>query len=167
MIDRRYLEPASRLATVAVLACCLPLIGCYEEPVRDHLHITLLPGGAVIVTAVREIGPAGSAGDNPAVEARLDQARSDLAAGWDRWSRGFAELEPVADRTTVERHDGDVVRGVHSALLDDLRPVERLLALEGLGTFTDRSEDARELQLVPTGSGQATAFASGVAKSTS
>lgn len=153
---RRCLEPSARLATVAVIACCLPLVGCYEEPVRDHLHIAFLPGGAIIVTAARDIGPPGSAGDNPAVKERLDQARADLAVGWDRWSRGFAELETLADRTTVERHGGDVVRGVHSALLDDFRPVERLLGLEGLGAFLDRSGDVRELQLVPAGSGQAT-----------
>lgn len=152
----RRSDPGVSLARLAVVACCLPLVGCYEEPVRDHLHIAFLPGGAIIVTAARDIGPPGSAGDNPAVKERVDQARADLAAGWDRWSRGFAELEALADRTTVERHDGDVVRGVHSALLDDFRPVERLLGLEGLGAFIDRSGDVRELQLVPTGSGQAT-----------
>jgi hypothetical protein len=152
----RRLDPTGALARCAVAACCLPLLGCYEEPVRDHLHIAFLPGVAIVVTAARDIGPTVAAGDNPALEARLDEARSDLAAGWDRWGRGFADLDPLADRTTYEREDGELRRGIHSALVDDFRPVERLLAMEGLGAFYDQSAGVRELELVPTGAGQAT-----------
>jgi hypothetical protein len=144
------------IARWAVVACCLPLLGCYEEPVRDHLHIAFLPGRAIIVTAVREIDPSGAAGDNTALASRMDQARSDLAAGWDRWGRGFGELEPLADRTTIERNDGELTRGIHSALLDAFRPLERFLGMEGLGAFYDESAGIRELQLVPTGASQAT-----------
>jgi hypothetical protein len=141
---------------LAAAALCLPILGCYEEPVRDHLHIVFGPGPVIVVTAVRDIAPPGSAGDNPAVEDRLDEARTDVEGGWDRWSRGFAELGAVADRTTVERHGGDTRRAIHSALLDGFRPLERLLGNEGLNVlYDDRGAGERSLELRPAGSGPA------------
>lgn len=139
-----------------ILVSCLPLLACYEEPVRDHLHIAFGPGPVVIVTAVRDIASPETAGDNRAVENRLDQARSDLEGGWDRWSRSFPELGALADRSTLVRDEGRPSRAIHSALLSSFRPVERLLGNEGLGAFLDRSGGTCELQLYPTGSGQAT-----------
>jgi len=140
----------------AAVVLCLPLLACYEEPVRDHLHLAFAPGPAIVVTAVRDIGPADAAGDNPAVEERVNEASSDVESGWDRWSRGFSELDAVADRSTVERHEGRARRGIHSALLVDFRPLERLLGNEGLGAFFEDIDGVRELQLYPAGSGQAT-----------
>lgn len=141
---------------IAVAALCLPLLACYEEPVRDHLHIAFAPGPAIVVTAVREIASPGAKGDNPAVEERMEEARRDLSGGWDRWSRGFAELDAIADRGTIVRHEGRVSRGIHSALVASFRPLERLLGNEGMSAFYEEAGDERELQLVPTGSGQAT-----------
>jgi len=138
------------------LGLCLPLFACFEEPVRDHLHIHFMPGQAIVVTAVRDIVPPSSAGNNPAVENRTDEARSDLASGWDRWSRSFSELGAIADRGTIERHDGQPRRGIHSALLDSFDPIERLLGNEGLGAFYNETGRVRELQLHPAGAGQAT-----------
>jgi len=139
-----------------VVALCLPLLACYEEPVRDHLHIHFAPGPAIVVTAIRDIAPPSSASDNPAVEERTDEARTDLASGWDRWSRSFSDLGAIADRSTIERHDGQARRGIHSALLDSFRPIERLLGNEGLSALYNETGSVRELQLHPTGAGQAT-----------
>lgn len=141
---------------LAVVVSCLPLFGCYEEPVRDHLHIAFAPGPAIIVTAVQDIGSSSSAQDNAAVEARLDEARSDLDAGWDRWSRGLVDLEPEAERRVIERHDGQARRGVHSALITRFRPLERFLGNQGLGAFYREASGVRELQLHPVGGGGAT-----------
>ena len=141
---------------LTIVGLCLPLLACYEEPVRDHLHIAFAPGPAIVVTAVRDIASPGSGGENPAVADRLDEASSDLAGGWDRWSRSFASLGALAERSTIERHDGRARRGIHSALVDSFRPVERLLGNEGLGAFYDETGRVRELQLHPAGAGQAT-----------
>lgn len=143
-----------RLALVVGL--CLPVLACYEEPVRDHLHIVFTPGPAIVVTAVRDIASSAAAGDNSAVEERTDEARIDLATGLDRWSRSFSDLDAIADRSTILRYDGDVRRGIHSALLDSFRPIERLLGGEGLGAFYEETGEIRELQLYPTGGGRAT-----------
>ena len=145
-----------RSLRLAVVALCLPLLGCYEEPVRDHLHVVFLPGPAIIVTAVQDIGSSSSAQDNAAVEARMDEARSDLDAGWDRWSRGLVDLEPEADRRVIERHDGQARRGLHSSLITTFRPLERFLGNQGLGAFYREASGIRELQLNPVGSGGAT-----------
>jgi hypothetical protein len=143
-------------ARLAVAVLCLPLLGCYEEPIRDHLHLAFGPGPVVIVTAVRDVAAPETAGDNTAVEDRMDEARAGLDRGWDRWSRSFAELDAIAERSTIERHDGEARRGVHSALLEEFRPLQRLLGLEGLTADLAAIAGVRELQLVPTGAGQAT-----------
>lgn len=140
---------------LAVVVFCLPILACYEEPVRDHLHIVFSPGPAVVITAVRDIAAPAVAAENTAVEDRLDEARTDLTGGWDRWGRSFAELGAIADRSTIVRHDGNARRGIHSALLDSFRPAERLLGNEGLDAFYDDGKRVRELQLHPSGGGQA------------
>lgn len=142
--------------SAAVVGLCILLVACYEEPVRDHLHIAFAEGSAIVVTAVRDIASQASAGENPAVEDRLEEARDDLASGWDRWSRSFAELGAIADRTTIERRDGRASRGIHSALVETFRPVERLLRNEGLVAYFEDVGSERELQLSPAGAGQAT-----------
>jgi hypothetical protein len=139
-----------------VLCLCLPMAACYEEPVRDHLHLRFAPGEITIVTAVREIGSPDRAGDNTAVADRMDEARSNLDAGWDRWSRGFPDLDAIAERTTIERLEGLARRGIHSALLGDIRRLERFLGSQGLGAHFDDDGTRRELQLYPTGAGTAT-----------
>ena len=68
---------------LAVIGLCLPLLACYEEPVRDHLHLVFSPGPAIVVTAVRDIASPAAAGDNSAVEERTDEARIDLVTGLD------------------------------------------------------------------------------------
>lgn len=141
---------------LAVAGLCLPLLACYEEPIRDHLHIAFTPGPAIVVTAARDIAAPSSGRDNPALEERLEEARSELGGGWDRWTRSFADLGAIAERSTLERLDGTIRRGIHSALLDSFRPVERLLGNEGLSTTYTSVEGIRELRLDPAGFGQAT-----------
>jgi len=151
-----YTFTKMKLSRIVAAALCLPLVACYEEPVRDHLHIAFAPGPAIVVTALREIATPSSAGNNQAVEDRLDEARSDLAGGWDRWSRSFAELDAIADRGTIVRHEGRISRGIHSALIGSFRPVERLLSDQGLGAFYEEASGQRTLEIFPTGAGQAT-----------
>lgn len=139
----------------AVLLLCLPILGCYEEPVRDHLHIGFAPGPAIVVTAVRSIAPTGASAENPAVEDRVAEARSDLEGGWDRWTRGFSELDAIAERSTIVREHDQTRRGILSALLDSFSPLRRLLGNEGFDASYSDGE-IRELQLVPTGGSQAT-----------
>lgn len=162
-IDEDHAEPVLlaytprglKVLRPTAIALCLLVVACYEEPVRDHLHIAFGPGPIIVVTAVRDIASPDVAGDNRAVEERLEEARTDLSSGWDRWSRSFSELGAVADRSTLERDEGRVRRGIHSALVDSFRPIERLLGDEGLGAFYDEADGRRELQLYPTGAGQA------------
>jgi len=150
---RHTMKPAH---STVIVGLCLPLLACYEEPVRDHLHIVFTPGPAIVVTAVRDIAPPAENGKNTAVAERTDEARADLATGLDRWSRSFSDLGAIADRSTIVRHDGEVRQGIHSALLDSFDPVERLLGDEGLGAFFREAGGVRELELYPTGGGWAT-----------
>jgi hypothetical protein len=41
----------SRIAVTALL--CGSLAGCFEEPIRDHLHLTV--SGSVVLTTVQEV----------------------------------------------------------------------------------------------------------------
>ncbi len=136
----------------AIVGLCLPLLACYEEPVRDHLHIVFSPGPAIIVTAIRDIAPPAAAGDNPI-------GRGANGRGPQRSRLGLGPLEPellprldaIADRSTIERHDGQPRRGIHSALLDSFRPVERLLGNEGLGAFYDENGGSANSNSTPSG----------------
>lgn len=58
--------------SLTILAVCLVAVGCFEEPVREHVHLTILGGGAAVVTTVQEVAAPWQAGSNPALAERLD-----------------------------------------------------------------------------------------------
>ena len=85
----------TRIALFALL--CLPLLACFEEPIREHLHLTLQGDGPVVVTVVQEVTPSGRAGDNPELNDRLEESRETIDHSLDPWSQRFALLEPLAE----------------------------------------------------------------------
>ena len=88
-----------------VCVLCLVTAGCFEEPVQEHVHLTMLGGGAAVLTTVQEVAAPWQAGSNPALAERLDDARSELASGWDRWRPLYDDLDPAAERYSMELVD--------------------------------------------------------------
>ena len=144
-----------RRATLAVVVC-VATSSCFEEPVREHLHLMLPAGEVVVVTAVEEVAGPEVAGSNRRLADRLDEARVEIERGWDRWRPLFEQLEPVADRTVVERVDGHTRRSVYSGVVARFEPVASLLSRVGLAAVLEAGGPIHELQLSPAGSPPAT-----------
>jgi hypothetical protein len=146
-----------RVIRVAIAAVTvLTALGCFEEPVREHVHLTLLGGEVVVVTTVQDVASPDVAGSNQRLADRLDEARTEIERGWDRWRPLYDTLEPIADRSTVERVDGLARRAVYSGAVTEFRPVERFLDSVGMTATLAGEPRLLELQLSPSGSPPAT-----------
>ena len=51
---------------VVVGLLCVVLVGCFEEPVREHIHAHFTPDGRVVITLVQQLASPDAASDNPA-----------------------------------------------------------------------------------------------------
>jgi hypothetical protein len=142
--------------SIVVAALCLPLAGCFEEPVREHLHLTLHGTGPVIVTVVQEVADPELAQNNRALTDRMEASRDAIEGGLDPWSRRFAQLSPLAERQSVERVEGRLRRAVHSAVLASFDDAVRIVEADGLTGSLALVGDASELALYPTGGSRAT-----------
>jgi hypothetical protein len=142
--------------TLIVLASCLATAGCFEEPVREHVHLTMLGGGAAVLTTVQDVASPWQTGSNPELAGRLDDARSELASGWDRWRPLYDELRPVAERYAIELVDQLVRRATYGAVVSTFAPVEEFLGAEGLSASFSQSESIAEIRLYPSGGSRAT-----------
>jgi hypothetical protein len=150
---------ATRIAAIA--AACIAALACWEEPVREHLHLTVFGDQGVVVTAVQDVAGPAVAESNPQLAARLDETRAAIERGWDRWRPLFDELEPAVERTSIDKVDGTARRAVYSAAVTDFDRVARLLGTLGLGATLDHqpvgdTASEHELRLYPVGSPPAT-----------
>ncbi|HPA79649.1 MAG TPA: hypothetical protein PLS95_02445 [Thermoanaerobaculales bacterium] len=151
--------PVARAAVIA--AACLAAVACWEEPVREHLHLTVLGDRAFVIAAIQDVAGPAVAESNPRLAARLDEARAAIERGSDRWRPLFDELQPAIERTTIDKEDGVARRAICAAATADFEPVARLLAAQGLdATLQHRSLDddhlEHELRVWPIGSPPAT-----------
>lgn len=140
-----------------VAGCCLALAGCFEEPVREHLHLSLLGPGGVVVTVIQEVAEPELGRSNPTLARRMDEARRTIEDGSDSWGQRFAALQPLAEHRSIERVDGRLRRSVRSAAFASFDDGARLLEADGLGGSLEVAGGTAELQLFPTGGSRATA----------
>jgi len=141
--------------SLLILCLCLPLLGCFEEPVREHLHLTLRGGGPVIVTVVQEVTSSDQTGDNPELDDRLEESRDTIDNALDPWSQRFALLEPLAEHISIERVEGELRRSIHSAVLPSFDEMLQMVEADGLtGSLTIVGGTA-DLELFPTGGSRA------------
>jgi len=145
----------SRFRSLLILSLCLPLLGCFEEPVREHLHLTLRGSGPVIVTVVQEVTASGSTGDNPVLDDRLEESRETIDHSLDPWSQRFALVETLAEHISVERVKGELRRSVHSAVLPSFDEVLRMIEADGLTGSLTVVDGTSQLELFPTGGSRA------------
>lgn len=146
-----------RIAKTALIALlCLPLTACFEEPVQEHVHLTIRADGTVVATVVQEVASSRRGSDNPELADRLDESRESLAHGYDRWSERFSHLHPLAERQSLESVEGEVRRSVRSAVFSSFEDVVSLLEADGLTGSLTRSDRSAELRLFPTGGSRAT-----------
>jgi hypothetical protein len=145
-----------RIRAFLIALLCLPLTACFEEPVREHLHLTILVDGVVVATVVQQVAPSDRARDNPQLADRLEESRAGLEQKLDPWSQRFARLTPLAEHQSLEISEGEVRRAIHSAVFESFEEAVRLVEGDGLtGTLVDTGR-ATELSLFSTGGSRAT-----------
>jgi hypothetical protein len=145
-----------RAILIAVL--CLPLTACFEEPILEHLHLTIRGDGSVVATVVQEVASSDRGRDNQELAERLEESRDSLAQNLDLWSQRFDNLEPLAEHQSIERVDGELRRSIRSAVFASFDEVVRLVEADGLTGNLLKTGRAAELNLFPTGSSRATYF---------
>jgi len=145
-----------RIRALLIAILCLPLTACFEEPVREHLHLTILTDGAVVATVVQQVAPSERANNNPQLADRLEASRASLEQKLDPWSQRFARLTPLAEHQSIEFSEGEVRRAIQSAVFESFDEAVRLVEADGLtGTLADTGREM-ELSLFPTGGSRAT-----------
>ncbi len=139
-----------------VLISCSALLGCFEEPVQERVHIHIAGPQSFGVTVVQEVASPDIARGNSAVEERMEEARDALKGGWDRWSRILSNQRPDAERASVESVNQNLRRAVHTAVFSSPQTLTNLLAQADLGI--DIQFDTREGWAIfyPQGGSQAT-----------
>lgn len=144
-----------RIAVVCVT--CLSSVACFEEPVREHLHLHLASGAIVVVWTIDIEGPEAARG-NSEVARRMDASREQLERGLTPASGWFARVTADADRTTIERVEGLIRRGRWTAVFTKPREIENLLAEIGLTALvnSDAIDGTAELYLEPSAAVRAT-----------
>jgi hypothetical protein len=101
----------------ALLALALLASACFETPVDESVQLRFLPNGAVVVTSSVAVMDETQTATNPALSRRLDEVRQSLAEGSDAWSRRFAGVQPVLERSSWEKAFGTLRKGVRSAVI--------------------------------------------------
>jgi hypothetical protein len=143
---------------IAIALLCLPLTACFEEPVREHLHLTLRADGSVVATVVQQIAPSDRAHDNQELADRLEESRANLEQKLDPWSQRFARLAPLAEHQSLEMSEGEVRRSIHSAVFESFDEALQLVEADGLTGNLTAIGHMLELDVFPTGGSRATYF---------
>jgi len=134
---------------------CAVLVACFDEPIREHLHVHLAPG-AMVAVWTHDIAEPGRAQGNPAVRQRMDDSRAAVERGYVPASQWFGRVESAASRFEIERVEGVVRHARWSAVVTDPRAATDLLADAGWSAVIRFRDDGVDLYLEPAGSPRAT-----------
>lgn len=145
-----------RFTVPLVFLFCLPLIGCYEEPVSEHVHLWLTGAGLTVVTVVQEVAEPDRAHDNQPLADRLESSREEIDSGLDRWSQRFNLIDKAAERIGVERIHGDLRQSIHTAATLSFEEIIPMLEADGLTGGIVFARGEAEISLYPTGGSRAT-----------
>jgi hypothetical protein len=147
-----------RLTACCIAVLCLPLVGCYEEPVSEHVHLWLTGSGLTVVTVTQDVAEPDWAQDNTTLSDRLESSREEINSGLDRWSQRFNLIDKAAERLSIERvHDG-LRQSIHTAVTLSFDDVMPMLEADGLTGGVVSAGGEAELSLYPTGGSRATSL---------
>ncbi len=145
-----------RLRIALILMLCLPLFGCFEDPIREHVHLSLRGSGATIVTVVQEVADPHMAQNNAELADRMEETRITIESSLDLWSRRFALQQPLAEQQSMQRVEGKLRRSVHSAVLTSFDDALEMLEADGLTGGLVVAGGIAEVSFFPTGGSRAT-----------
>jgi len=148
----------SRPARLLVLSGLILLLSaCFETPIDESIQLRFLSNGGVVVTSTVALMDETRSETNPALSRRLSEARQELFEGSDPWSRRFASVQPVTERSSWEKILGVVRKSVHSAVLAEPKDFAALFGDTSLIVSYEIKEDGvAELVIAPGIPGAAT-----------
>ncbi len=168
---RRRRAPSLRgTALLATLAGLLLLSGCFEEPVRDELTIRFQPGNVdphslseigllpCEIELVTRIEPDEGRGDNPNLQARVDERRRQILSGQDAWAARFTGLGAGSRHVGFDWEDGVLRQARRVARLDLAEHPDALhqfFADTAVAVDSSAEHGRVELSLTPLAAGRA------------
>ena len=145
-----------RYRITLIASLCLPLLGCFEDPVREHVHLSLRGAGPVIVTVVQEVEAPEMAESNKELADRMEESRTTIESNLDPWSRRFALQQPLAEHRSTQWVEGNLRCSIHSAVLASFDDVVELVEEDGLTGSLTVAGGVVEVSFFPTGGSRAT-----------
>lgn len=152
---------SNRTAPFALPLLALLLLGaagsCFEEPVRDDLHVELAADGSArlrLETTLDSQPPVGEAA-NPALARRLESERRQREEGSDDWARRIRALESPDERLVQRREGGVLVAVERTAALPHASALEDLFADTLVQAAHLETDGLAELSFVPLAPGRA------------
>jgi hypothetical protein len=139
---RRY-----RLA-LAILAAASPL-ACFEPPVTESLEVRFLPGEGAMLRVIVSIANPDEFKKSPLAQKRIEAARRDALEGSDLWTRRLESLEPEAQRTLLDRTQGEISHLEQRVILADAARLPRFFSDSLLQATVTRKPDETEFALIP------------------
>jgi len=156
-IDRATGERrGTRAARVAAVLLAIAAGACFEEPVEERLYLCFLADGTLVVTATTGVNQVPGGDANAALRRRLEEVRRSLEAGDDDWRRRFRVLEPLLERTVLDRVAGEVTELRRSAAGVDAAGLRAFFADSGVAASLEVAGGRAELVLNPGPSMRAT-----------
>lgn len=140
----------------ALLLSALLTSACFETPVDESVQLRFLPNGAVVVTSTVTVMDETQAESNPALSRRLNEVRQSLLEGSDAWSRRFAGVQPVTERSSWEKTLGVLRKGSRSAVLAEPKDFTALFGDTSLIVSYETTDGVAELVIAPGPPGAAT-----------
>lgn len=137
-----------RSTKTAMLALLLvPAAACFERPIDEELEIRFPAQGGLVMSSSVTIHE--SEGSNAALKERVAEARRDLEAGSDTWSRELAALHPVSERLVLDRKDGALMRTIHRVYVKQPSDLNAFLARAAGSVRLSSGDGWSELALTP------------------
>jgi len=137
-----------RPAVLAILAITSSL-ACFEPPVTESLEVRFLPGEGAMVRVRVNIASLEEFKKSPLAQKRIEAARRDVLEGNDSWTRQLESLEPEAQRTLLDRTQGQISRLEQRVIVADAARLQRFFSESLLQARVTRKEDETEFALIP------------------
>jgi hypothetical protein len=152
--DRKTLHVMARASLLrhrlilAILATASSL-ACFEPPVTERLEVRFLPGESVMVRVSVRIASPDEFKSSPLAQKRIEAARRDALEGNDPWTRRLESLEPEAQRTLLDRTQGEISRVEQRVILSDAAKLQRFFSDSLVRATVTRKPAETEFSLIP------------------
>jgi hypothetical protein len=144
----------ARSAALVLLA--LLHLGCFEQPVTESMEIRFLPGNAVMLRVTVLVADPETFKTSAPARKRVEEARRELVAGTDPWTKRLSSLELLSQRTVLDRTGGEIRRVEQRVVAEHPEVLSRFFSDTLIRASVSAREKDAELTLVPEAGSRAT-----------